>query len=72
MLLDWLGDLGGLLDALFVICGVIVAPVENFSLKMHIMSSLFTKQSKSGGDGLNLSESAKSNKVLDSKSLLET
>ena len=27
MLLDWLGDLGGLLDALYLICAAILAPV---------------------------------------------
>ena len=40
-LLDWLGDLGGLFDALFIICGAIVAPVATFSMKATLLSKFF-------------------------------
>ena len=42
MILDWLGDLGGLLDALVVIFGVLMGPVESFTLKAHMMSNMFS------------------------------
>ncbi len=40
-LLDWLGDLGGLFDALFILCGVIISPVAQFSMKAMLLSKLF-------------------------------
>jgi len=39
--LDFLGDLGGLFDALKLICGVLVAPFSAFALKMSLMTGLF-------------------------------
>ena len=41
MLLDWLGDLGGLLDALLVICGLLVASSATFELQASLMASMF-------------------------------
>ena len=40
-LLDWLGDLGGLFDALAIILGAFVAPVAAFSLKATILTKFF-------------------------------
>ena len=40
--LDWLGDLGGLFDALVLICSVIVTPVATFSMKATLLSKLFS------------------------------
>ena len=40
-LLDWLGDLGGLVDALYYICYALVAPVAAFSMKATLLSKLF-------------------------------
>ena len=46
-LLDWLGDLGGLFDALCIICGNILAPVTAFTLKATLLSNFFFFQQKS-------------------------
>lgn len=40
-LLDWLGDLGGLFDALFLIFSLIVAPVASFSMRATLLSKFF-------------------------------
>ena len=40
-LLDWLGDLGGLLDILLHIGHMIVFPISTFTLKQLLMSSFF-------------------------------
>ena len=39
--LDYLGDLGGLFDALFFLSSAIVAPVATFSMKATILSHFF-------------------------------
>ena len=40
-LLDWLGDLGGLLDIMFYIGRAFVEPVAYFTLHTTMMSSFF-------------------------------
>ena len=46
-LLDWLGDLGGLLDILYYIGRVLVEPIARFTLQSTLMVSLFRfKQGK--------------------------
>ena len=40
-MLDWLGDLGGLLDALLVIGAAFVAPFASYSLKATLLTALF-------------------------------
>ena len=40
-LLDWLGDLGGLLDILLHIGRILVLPISSFTLKQTLMSALF-------------------------------
>ena len=40
-LLDWLGDLGGLLEALMFICAAIIKPLTSFTLKTTLLTSLF-------------------------------
>ena len=44
MLLDWLGDLGGLLDALYIMFWLIATPSSTFALQSSLMSSLFRFQ----------------------------
>lgn len=43
-LLEWLGDIGGLLDALRHIGTFVVAPITSFSLSSDLLSSIFTRQ----------------------------
>ena len=40
-LLHWLGDLGGLLDAMRYIAHVLVLPFANYALKTSLLSSFF-------------------------------
>ena len=40
-LLDWLGDLGGLLDVLLHMGRIMVFPISSFTLKKLLMSSFF-------------------------------
>ncbi len=39
--MDWLGDLGGLFDALSLILGAFVAPIATFSLRATILTKFF-------------------------------
>lgn len=39
--LDWLGDIGGLNDALMLIIGALTLPVATFALKAKLLSSMF-------------------------------
>jgi len=43
-LLDWMGDLGGLFDALYIFCNFIVMPVSVFNLQATLMSRLFRQR----------------------------
>ena len=40
-ILDWLGDLGGLLDILLKIGELVVEPVAQFTLQVALMTNLF-------------------------------
>ena len=40
-LLDWLGDMGGLLDALYLIGMIVMSPFAEFALKTELLSSIF-------------------------------
>ena len=40
-LLDWLGDVGGLLDGLKLIGGFFVAPIAAFSVRVAILAAAF-------------------------------
>ena len=42
-MLDFLGDLGGLFDAIRLIAAVLVSPFSNLALKVSILSSLFIR-----------------------------
>ena len=61
-ILDWLGDLGGLLDILLHIGSAIVTPVATFTLRQTLMSAFFrfkessTVQEKSTNDSLHVTE----------------
>ena len=39
--LDWLGDLGGLIDILLILAKYIVAPFASYRLQAALLSSLF-------------------------------
>ena len=43
-MLDWLGDLGGLFDALRLLCTLGIFPVSSFSLQATLMSKLFRQR----------------------------
>lgn len=40
-LLDYLGDLGGLINALRHSCAILVAPMASFTVKRQLMQSVF-------------------------------
>jgi len=42
-ILDWLGDIGGLFDALRIIFGLLVAPVASYALRVSLVSTIFTR-----------------------------
>lgn len=46
-LLDWLGDLGGLYDALLHICGIIISPLSAYTLQATLLSSFFRFKERS-------------------------
>jgi hypothetical protein len=43
-LLDWLGDLGGLMDALYVFSSILVAPISAFKMQAILMSKLIREK----------------------------
>lgn len=40
-MLDWLGDIGGLTDALVLILAALVYPISTFALKAKLLASIF-------------------------------
>lgn len=44
-LLDWLGDLGGLHDALLILCRLLIDPVSSFALQMTLLTTFFRTDS---------------------------
>ena len=44
-ILDWLGDLGGLLDALYLIANLFMGPLSAWALKATLMSTIFFRKS---------------------------
>lgn len=48
-LLDWLGDLGGLLDALYLFGFVMIHPIARFAVDSKILSSLFRYRGSEDG-----------------------
>ena len=42
--LEWLGDIGGLFDALRYIGYLLIAPIASYHLKTELLSSIFNKQ----------------------------
>ena len=47
-ILDYLGDVGGLLDALKLIASVIIAPFSGYSYITVLLKKLFAVQGKNG------------------------
>ena len=44
-LLEWLGDIGGLLDAILFIAQLALWPIYNFNVSNYLMERLFRKKS---------------------------
>ena len=40
-ILDWLGDIGGLLDALYLIGFVFISPLASYAMNSKLLSTLF-------------------------------
>ena len=40
-ILEWLGDIGGLADALIIIGGIFVLPVATYALESNILAAIF-------------------------------
>ena len=59
-LLDWLGDLGGLLDIMFYIGRAFVSPVANYTLYTTMMASFFRYKT---GESYNTDGTKKQNQV---------
>ena len=57
-LLDWLGDLGGLLDVLLHMGRIMVFPVSSFTLKNLLMSSFFRYRFSSSGNKISKADTA--------------
>ena len=43
-MLDWLGDVGGLNDALKLIVGSIIIPISSFAMQTRLLTSFFRLQ----------------------------
>ena len=40
-ILDWLGDMGGLMDALVILGQILIMPISSFTLKSNLLQTLF-------------------------------
>ena len=40
-ILDWLGDLGGLYDSLFILCRFLISPIASYTLQQAFFSKMF-------------------------------
>ena len=40
-ILDWMGDMGGLVDAFFILGQLLISPVSSFALHSKLLSSMF-------------------------------
>ena len=49
-LLEYLGDIGGLLDAMLFIAQLVLWPVYNFNVSSYLMKRMFRKKSSSDDD----------------------
>ena len=49
-LLEYLGDIGGLLDAMLFIAQLVLWPVYNFNVSSHLMKRMFRKKSSPDDD----------------------
>ena len=41
--LEWLGDVGGLFDAVVIVGGVFIAPIATIALKIELLTEVFRK-----------------------------
>ena len=49
-LLDWLGDLGGLYDALYLIFAALISPITMFTLHSTLLTSFFRYRTSNEGE----------------------
>ena len=56
--LDWLGDVGGLMDALFFFCQIILLPYTTYRQKSFLMARIFHFKEKDDEKKLNEDEDA--------------
>ena len=50
-LLEWLGDIGGLVDALRYLGGLTVAPIATFSMRASLTSQIFHRVDRHSTQG---------------------
>ena len=53
-MLDWLGDMGGLLDALYFIGAIVMTPFSRFALKSELINTMFRFRKSEPTDGKSL------------------
>ena len=57
-MLDWLGDMGGLLDALYFICAIVLTPLGRYALKSQLINTMFRYRKSDESQGLRRTNSA--------------
>lgn len=68
-MLDYIGDIGGLLDGLRIIVGIIIAPVSSYNFTSTLLSKLFSITEDSAPD---LQESNATEVEADVRTVAET
>jgi len=63
-LLDWLGDLGGLTDALLYICRIAIVSFSSFNMSVTISSKFFKVKKRSKSSGKKISATRKGKERL--------
>lgn len=53
-MLDWLGDMGGLLDALYIMGAIVMTPFSKFALKSELINTMFRFRKSEPNDSKNL------------------
>jgi hypothetical protein len=61
-LLDWLGDLGGLFDALKIICNWFVSPVASYALQASLLTKFFLLKPSDSDENLQKENNGRSKK----------
>ena len=53
-MLDWLGDMGGLLDALYFIGAIFIAPFSRYALNSELINTMFRYRKSEEVEGVRL------------------